>query len=66
MQIPLFPLLHEHQLYLPAEGGLDNQDISSCLGQTGVAAFLCSLALAAEILVSLLLHQLCLLPFQEL
>lgn len=52
MQIPLFPLLHEQQLHLPAEGGLDNQDMSSCLGQTSVAAFLCSLALAAEILVS--------------
>lgn len=63
LQTQLFPLLREYRQYLQAEGGLGDQDISSCLGQTSVAAFLRSLALVAERCASPLLLQLCLLPF---
>lgn len=40
-------LLCEHWQYLQAEGALNNQDVSSRLGQPNIAAFLHSLALVA-------------------
>lgn len=65
MWVPLLPLLGEHQLHLQLERcGSPGHQFS--LGHTSVTAFLCSLPVAAEMLVSPLLLPALLLPSQEL